>query len=119
FSDIAPGLTWGDGVFRLGREQIGMIIHIPYARVTGSIRVGDVTKRVAGTAYMDHTFQTDYASKLARSAFRYVHHGPDAEVGYFSQPASRYEDRAIGFAAVREGGRFRLRTPEDVEVVSA
>lgn len=119
FSEIAPGLTWGDGVFRLGRERIGMFIHIPYARVEGAVRVGDVTKRVSGTAYMDHTFQTDYASRLVRSAFRYVQHGGGAEAGTLLLPASGFEDRPIGFAAVREGGRFRLRTPEAVEVVSA
>ncbi len=119
FSDIAAGLTWGDGVFRLGGQQIGMFLHIPYARVSGTISVGGVTKRVRGTATMDHTFQTDFAPKLVRGAYRYVQHGTNAEVGYVIRPASQFEDRVVGLAAVREGGRFRLRRPESLEVVSA
>ncbi len=119
FSDIAAGLTWGDGVFRLGSERIGMFLHIPYARVSGTIRVGNVSKQVSGTATMDHTFQTDFAPKLVRAAYRYAQHGSDAEVGYFIRPAAGFEDRVVGLAAVREGGRFRLRRPESLDVVSA
>ncbi|MEM1041013.1 MAG: hypothetical protein AAGI91_00125 [Bacteroidota bacterium] len=118
FSDIAAGLTWGDGVFRLGDEQIGMFLHIPYARVSGTVTIDGRTERVSGTATMDHTFQTDFAPKLVRAAYRYVQHGRDAEVGYFVLPASRFEDRVVGFAAVREGGRFRLRRPDTVREVS-
>lgn len=118
FSDIVPGLTWGDGVFRLGSQQIGMFIHIPYARVTGSVTINGVTKRVSGTAYMDHTFQSDFATKLVRSAYRYIQHTGDMEVGYFIAPAARYQDRIIGLAAVRQGGRFQLRKPESLQVVS-
>ncbi len=118
FSDIAAGLTWGDGVFHLGSEQVGMFLHIPYARVAGTVSVGGVTKRVSGTATMDHTFQTGFAPKLVRGAYRYVQHGGDAEVGYFIRPAARFEDRVIGLGAVREGGRFRLRRPESLSIVS-
>lgn len=117
-SDIAAGLTWGDGVFQLGSQRVGMFIHIPYARVAGTVTIGGVTKRVSGTAYMDHTFQSDFATKLVRSAYRYVQHSGDMEVGYFIEPASRYENRVIGLAAVRRGGRFQLRKPESLQVVS-
>lgn len=118
-SDIAPGLTWGDGVFRLGGERVGMFMHIPYARVSGTVSIGGVTKRVSGTAYMDHTFQTNFAPKLVRNTYRYVLHGDAMEVGYLIAPHDRFEDRVIGLGAVREGGRFRLRKPEEVTVVSA
>ena len=117
-SNIAAGLTWGDGLFHLGNERIGMFIHIPYARVAGTITIGGVTKRVSGTAYMDHTFQSDFATKLVRSAYRYVQHDGTMEVGYFIAPAARYEDRVIGLAAVRRDGRFHLRKPETLQVVS-
>ena len=118
FSDIAPGLTWGDGVFHLGSERIGMFIHIPYARVAGTVTINGVTKWVSGTAYMDHTFQSNFATKLVRSAYRYVQHTGDMEVGYFIAPATRYQDRVIGLAAVRKNGRFQLRKPESLQVVS-
>jgi hypothetical protein len=119
FSDIASGLTWGDGVFHLGDQQVGMFIHIPYARVRGTVSIDGVEKQVSGTAYMDHTFQSDFATKLVRSAFRYVQHDGTPEVGYFIAPSSRYEDRIVGLAAVREQGGFRLRKPDAVRVVSA
>lgn len=118
FSDIAPGLTWGDGVFHLGRERLGLFLHIPYARVTGTIRVDGVEKQVRGTAMMDHTFQTTFAPKLVRGAFRYAQHEGQKEVGYVIAPHSRYEDRVIGIGAVQEGGRFRLRKPTAAQVVS-
>lgn len=118
FSDIASGLTWGDGVFSLGSEQIGMFIHIPYARVNGTVTINGVTKQVSGTAYMDHTFQSNFATKLVRSAYRYVQHSGDMEVGYVIAPSSRFEDRIIGLAAVRKNGRFQLRKPEMLQVVS-
>lgn len=118
FSAIEPGLTWGDGIFHLGSERVGMFIHIPYAEVRGTVSIGGVRKEVRGTAYMDHTFQSDFATKLVRSAYRYVQHSRGMEVGYFIAPASRYEDRVIGLAAVRERGRFRLRKPEAIQVVS-
>lgn len=118
FSDIAAGLTWGDGIFRLGSDRIGMFIHIPYARVAGTVTIDGVTKRVSGTVYMDHTFQSDFPTKLVRSAYRFVQHSGDMEVGHFITPASRYQDRVIGFAAVRKNGRFQLRKPESLQVVS-
>jgi hypothetical protein len=117
-TDIAAGLTWGDGVFRLGTDQIGMFLHIPYARVAGTVTIGGVTKRVTGTAYMDHTFQTNFPPRLVRSTYRYVQHGGTMEVGYLIAPHGRFEDRVVGIGAVREGGRFRLRKPEAAEVVS-
>ena len=105
-------------MFRFGSERLGMFIHVPYARVTGTVRVNGVTKQVRGTAYMDHTFQTTFATKLARHAYRFVQHGREAEVGYVIIPDARYQRTPIGLVAVREGGRFRLRTPTAVQVVS-
>src|SRR5690606_463720 len=67
---------------------------------------------------MDHTFQTNFAPKLVRSAYRYVQHGDVMEVGYLIAPDDRFEDRIVGIGAVREGGRFRLRKPAAVEAVS-
>lgn len=117
-SDIAPGLTWGDGIFRVGQEYVGIFMHIPYAKVRGEVTIGGVTKQVVGTAYMDHTLQSNFAPKIARSAYRYVQHEGAKEVGFVIMPNERYENRVIGLGAVQEGGRFRLRKPEAMQVVS-
>lgn len=117
-TDIARGLTWGNGVFKLGNEKLGMFIHIPYARVNGTVTIGGVTKQVSGTAYMDHTFQTEFAPKIVRESYRYVQHTGSMEVGYFVTPHARYNERVVGIGAVKERGRFRLRKPEKIHVVS-
>ena len=117
-TDAAPGLTWGDGVFHLGDDALGVYIHVPQARVSGTITVDGVTKRVSGTAYMDHTFQTDFAPKLVRTAFRLVEHGSQPSVGLFVLPADQYEERVVGLGAVKRGGRFQLRRPATIDVIS-
>jgi len=117
-TDIARGFTWGDGVFHLGAHRVGMFIHVPYARVSGTITLNGTTRRVSGTAYMDHTYQTDFATRLIRGAYRYVQHGPNPEVGYFIQPASRYDDQVIGFGGVRRGGGFQLQRPSEIDIIS-
>lgn len=117
-TDIAPGLTWGDGVFHLGSEKLGVYIHIPYARVSGTITVDGETKRVSGTAYMDHTYQTDFAPKLVKSAYRLIEHGANPAVGFFVIPADQYEDRVVGVGASRQGGRFQLQKPQALDVIS-
>lgn len=117
-TDITRGFTWGDGIFRLGSDQMGLFIHIPHARVSGTVTIDGQTRQVRGTAYMDQTFQTDYATRLVRGAFRYVQHGANPEVGLFVLPAYKFEDRVIGFGGARSGRSFRLIRPEQVNIVS-
>lgn len=119
FSEMAPGMTWGDGRFQLGAESIGMFIHIPYARVTGTVSVNGQQRRVRGTAYMDHTYQTTYPPRLVRAAFRMVHHRSDGwEVGYFLLPSSRYEDTPVGFALRSRGRTSTLLRPDAVDIIN-
>jgi hypothetical protein len=120
FSQIDPGMTWGDGVFRLGREQFGMFIHIPYARVRGTIEVNNIRRTVEGTAYMDHIFQTTYAPRLISGAYRFVSHTREGyETGLYVMPASAFESRVIGFGVQKRGGRTQLRVADELQVVSA
>jgi len=119
FSEMAPGMTWGDGVFALGSERLWMAIHIPYARVSGTVRVDGVRQQVRGTAYMDHSYQTTYAPRLIRAAYRVVRHtGSGWEAGYYLLPASRFEDRPVGFGMRSSGGRVTLLRPRAVEAVN-
>ena len=117
FSDMVAGVTWGDGVFTLGGERLGMYVHIPYARVSGTVALNGVRKQVRGTAYMDHTFQTAYAPRLVRSAYRFARHtGTGWEAGYFILPNDRYEDRVVGFGLRRQGGQAELLKPSALEI---
>ncbi|MDX1530884.1 MAG: hypothetical protein R3362_05100 [Rhodothermales bacterium] len=119
FSDIAPGMTWGDGVFAFGGEEVGLFVHVPYARVSGTITINGRAKRVSGTAYMDHIFQTAFPPRLVDFAFRYVSHGPEREVGYLLLPDARFEQQPVGFGLRQRGGRWQLLKPAQVQVVSS
>jgi hypothetical protein len=119
FSEILPGQTWGNGIFKLGREEVGIFIHIPRASVRGVIAVNADTLEVSGTAYMDHTFQTDMGTKLVHSGYRYQATKGPVNVGYLMSPTSDFEPRLIGFGVqgLKEG-RLRLLRPGAIDVKS-
>ncbi|HUF09182.1 MAG TPA: hypothetical protein VMO47_07680 [Rhodothermales bacterium] len=112
FSQIAPGCAWGDGIFRFGDDEImGLIIPIPYARVTGKIAINSDTMEVSGTGYMDHVFQSDRASKLVDSGYRVVSHDRGWEVGMYFRPTNRYDASVVGYGAFNMGAGLALFRP--------
>ena len=118
FSDIAPGVVWGDGVFGIGDEQIGLFVHIPRARVEGTITVDGVETVVKGTAFMDHSYQTDFAPKMARAAYRVVHHGDGAQGGVFVVPQDNSDGAVVGYGFETKGRTTRLLKPTELQVMS-
>ncbi|MEO6097559.1 MAG: lipocalin-like domain-containing protein [Fibrobacteria bacterium] len=120
FTDILPGKIWGDGMFKFGTsDAVGIYIHIPSAKVSGRLAIDKDTIAVSGTAYMDHTFQTDLAPALVSSGFRYVSQGQPLEVGYLLDPASKYSQMVVGYGLRESGGNFTLLKPTDMKTVSA
>lgn len=118
-TDAMPGVVWGDGVFGIGDEEIALFIHIPRAQVEGTITIDGVETRVKGTAFMDHSYQTDFAPKMARAAYRVVQHGANkAEGGVFILPqdASDGAVAGYGFSATPRG--TQLRKPTQLQVMS-
>lgn len=111
FSDIAPGKVWGDGMFRLGPESVGIFIHIPRARVAGRLAINGDTLAVTGTAYMDHTFQTTMAPALVDAGYRYIASGGNLEVGYVLDPDSKYGNHPVGYGLREQGGALTLLKP--------
>jgi hypothetical protein len=109
-SDIQQGFAWGDGLFSIGREQIGMITHIPYAHVQGSISINGNHREMSGTAYMDQTWQNQLTSRLVHSGYRFVYHGgPDSwDAIYFMLPSDRDDRRTIGYRLNRTGSEVSL-----------
>ena len=119
FSDIVPGVVWGDGVFGIGDEQIGLFVHIPRARVEGTIAVDGVETVVKGTAFMDHSYQTDFAPKMARAAYRVVHHEKNgAEGGVFVVPQENEGGAVVGYGFETKGRTTRLLKPTELQVMS-
>ncbi len=109
--NIEPGFKWGNGKFQIGNEEVGIITHIPYAQVRGSLSVDGVRKSVQGTAYMDHTFQNRTTTQLMDSGYRYVNHsGPkDWDLIYFMLPKNSVNQNTIGYRVHNNNGRKRLQ----------
>lgn len=118
FSEILPGRIWGDGMFRLGSETVGIFIHIPRARVEGRIAINGDTLRVAGMAYMDHTFQTALAPELVDGGYRHIRQDATVEVGYFLDPDPRHGSSPVGYGLRQQDGGLVLLKPTTLTVLA-
>lgn len=98
-SDIQQGIKPRGGSFTLNGRDIGMLTHIPYANVNGSISINGDSRNVSGTAYMDHTYQDQISSRILSDGYRYVqHNGPtDWSAGYFLSSDSNDPRQVIGY----------------------
>lgn len=119
FSEIMPGKVWGDGLFKLGSDAVGIYVHIPYAKVSGKLAINGDTAHVSGRAYMDHTFQTDLAPSLVKAGYRYVSRAAPLEVGYFLQPLAKHGQVPVGYGLRLENDTLKLRRPASLKVASA
>jgi predicted secreted hydrolase len=119
FTDILPGMVWGDGMFRMGSESVGIFIHIPRARVKGKLAINKDTLDVTGIGYMDHTFQTDLAPSLVRAGFRYIAQNGATEVGYYLLPDSKYGTSPVGYGLREQGGVMALLKPTGLKAVAS
>ncbi|MBF0431657.1 MAG: hypothetical protein HQK83_10280 [Fibrobacteria bacterium] len=119
FSEISQGKTWGDGVFKLGNEKVGIFIHIPRARVQGVVAINNDTLVVEGTCYMDHTFQSDMGTKLVKYGYRYQAVGDNIHVGYILETLKQYQKKIIGFGLTGTPGSLSLLKPENVYLSSS
>jgi hypothetical protein len=113
-SNIVPGVRWGDGEFRYDGETIGIIMHIPYADIEGTIRLNDNEKAVRGSVYMDQTYQSTITPRILTSGFRYIRHTQDDwEIGYLLVPnVSRETENIIGYSIGLRNGEIELWKPQ-------
>jgi hypothetical protein len=119
FTDIEPGKVWGDGMFKFGSsDAVGIFIHIPNAKITGTLAINKDTLQVTGHAYMDHTYQTDMAPDLVSSSFRYISQSGPMEVGYLLNPVSRYESKPIGYGLRESPTGLVLLKPSTLKSVT-
>jgi len=120
FHDIHQGYTWGDGVFRLESEDMGIFVHIPRAEVTGIVAIDNDTLEVSGTAYMDHTFQTNLSSKVVNKGFRHITHTDSGfHIGYYLVPKKRSRADVIGLSLIRENSPTILEKPKQITVLDS
>ncbi len=120
FTEIEPGKVWGDGMFRFGgSDAVGIFWNIPGAKVSGVLAVNGDTLHVKGTAYMDHTFQTDLAPNLVNAGYRYSAQSGPLEVGYYLNPTSRFQSQPVGYGLRKTGSEYTLLSPQSLKVLSA
>lgn len=116
-NNIHEGLKWGDGLFQVGREEVGIITHIPYAGVQGKVAINDHEKKVQGTAYMDHTYQNQTTTRLVHSGYRFVHHADKEnwDLLYFMLPEHSNNNKTIGYRLVKENGDISVNGIENID----
>lgn len=108
--NIQEGIKWGDGFYNVNGEKVGMYTHIPYAEVSGTIGVDGHSREVAGTVYMDHTFQNETTTRLIHSGYRYVYH-EDAnnwDLIYLMLPEDTNQKETIGYRLQKRDGDITL-----------
>lgn len=112
FKNMQPGFKVGNGKFGINNETIGILTHIPYAEVTGTVAVNDSKTHVSGTGYMDHTFQDQTTSKLIKKGFRFIHHTDkdNWDLTYFMLPNDSDQNQTIGYRAVNQNGEMRVQS---------
>jgi len=106
FEDIQPGIKYGNGLFEINGKNMGIITHIPFARVTGYAGIDDNVKDVTGTAYMDHTFQYGNPGKVLQSGYRFIQHTSlnEWELTYFLDPKNSNNTDVLGYHLSSDDG---------------
>ena len=112
------GIKLGDGLYRVGDHDVGFLTHIPYADVTGTIRINQSVKEVTGTAYMDHVYQFQTTTRLIESGYRFVRHrDPDHwDLLFVMIPDHDYPDQVIGQRIRMHGGETTFSFVEKIEI---
>lgn len=108
--EISRGLQWDDGKFELNGSTIGLVTHIPYAKVSGHVAVNERFSEVEGTAYMDHTYQYRTTIQLMDSGKRFIwHQDPDNWIVIYcltprGGTTGKLQKQAIGYMLRKQNG---------------
>lgn len=119
-NNIHKGLKWGDGIFHIGDEDVGIITHIPYAEVNGTVKIDDIEKKVRGTAYMDHTYQDQATTDLVDSGYRFVYQKDKQNWDhlYFFLPEEKGKNKTVGYRLAKENGDLMINGIEFIDRLS-
>lgn len=109
FNEIQPGYRLGNGIFSVDGEPVGIITHIPFAKVTGYAGINDDVRDVRGVGYMDQTWQFQNATKLFKNGYRFIHHMDSANWDhvYFMLPANTSRN-PIGYRLKSDNGEITI-----------
>lgn len=120
FSNIAKGKTMGDGVYKVGNNELGMALLIPHADVNGLVAINGDTLNVTGVGYMDHIYQNNLSSEIIDRSYR-IKTG-DSENGMFFHFLTLRKagiQTPIGYGVGYRNGLEYLITPSSIERVES
>ncbi len=119
FMNIEPGVTWGDGVFKLGSDdEVGISTSIPFSEVGGFIALNGDSTRISGKGYMVHTYQSNVGTRLFDTGFSFVdHHETGASSGLFFIPKDS-KSEVVGYILEEKNGSIKLKKPSTVKILS-
>lgn len=120
FENIQPGFKWGNGIYRIGHQDVGIITHIPYAEVQAYGEVGEHSFDGSGTAYMDQTFQFQTTTSMLEEGYRFVRHNSPTnwDILYVLRPDDAKENRTLGHYIKQRGDSPELEGIERARVES-
>jgi len=113
FTEMSAGAVWGDGIFNLRGGKAGLFFHIPKSKVRGRFAVNGDTLAVEGFAWLDHTYLTEFATKVMDVGYRYVLSAGRVEGGYFIQN----KDGVSGYGIREENEHLTLLHPSDLKSI--
>jgi hypothetical protein len=120
FYDIAQGKTLGDGVYKVGDNEIGISILMPHAKVKGFVAINGDTLQVTGVGYMDHIYQNNLSSEIIDRSYR-IKTGDDQNGMYFHfltlKKASLHVP--IGYGVGYNNGAPFLITPSYIDRIES
>ncbi len=116
FYDISPGKKMGDGIYKTGDNEIGMLLLMPHAKVKGYVEINGERIAANGVGYMDHIYQNNLSTELIDRSYR-IKTG-DSENGMFLHFITLNKDEVdtpIGYGVGYNDGNPYMITPSSIE----
>lgn len=119
FKDIQAGITWGDGLFKMGsNDEVGIETSIPFSNVIGFIALNGDTTNISGKGYMVHTYQSNVGTRLFDTGFSFVeHHKTGTSSGLFFIPQDS-KSEVVGYILEEKNGTINLKKPSSIKILS-
>ncbi len=99
-------------------NELALFTHVPFSNISGFIALDFDTVQVTGTAFMDHTYQTNVGTRLFGKSFKYIQsENGNFAAGYFSIPKDD-ETKIVGYAFEGNEDGIKLKKPTSLAIKS-
>ena len=117
FDSPFPGFTQGNGVFKLGdQDEVGLFTHIPFSNVSGFVALNGDTVKVKGIGFMDHTYQTNVATRLFEISYKFNQRTENGFSGGNFMIPRDHTDEVAGYMYSYDGDELVGKHPNTVSV---